>query len=355
MKSPRHATGRLVRAARGIAIATCLAATTGLLLWAESSQAQNAEFELNIGSLAPKGTPWMNLLGEMEKRLEEESGGRINVIVRPPGMMGEVEMVRETRRGERLQGCGVTTAAISEGGNMPELQLVELPFLFYDNGESDWVLDNVLFDHFSGTFQKRGFVLGIWSENGWRSFATKGKPIRSPDALKGFKMRSQESDVHMAMYKTFGATAIQKPMTEVLSALNSGVVDGLDNTALYIQAGGLAEPVDYFTVTKHIYQPAAIIFSKVWMDTLPPDLQKMVLGVKDMATRGRAEIREEDAAMMENFEIFDVEVVELTAAERAAFKTRAKMMHAPFAASLEGGPALLKMLNEALVEYRSKN
>ena len=86
-----------------------------------------ATYELNIGSLAPKGTPWMDLLEQMEKDIEEGSNGQIDVIIRPTGVMGEIEMVRETRKGDRLQAAAVTTAALAEGGNIPLLQLVELP------------------------------------------------------------------------------------------------------------------------------------------------------------------------------------------------------------------------------------
>jgi len=330
------------------------AATLTLCLVAASPATTQAQgkIELNIGSLAPKGTPWMDLLKDVESIIEKESGDRINVIIRPPGVMGEVEMVRETRKGERLQGCAVTTAAIAEGGNIPQLSIVELPFLFNTDAEADHVLDEVLWDPYSEILQKRGFKLGVWSENGWRSFATRGEPIRSPDDVKKYKMRSQESDVHVAMYKSFGATPIQKPMTEVYTSLQSKVIDGLDNTALYIQAGGLAEPLDTFTLSRHIYQPAAVVFSKRWFDSLPPDLQAVVMKPRSLATGGRAAIRAEDKLMIEQFELFNVEVVELTPSEREAFAKVALEMHDPFAATVTDGPEILGQIRDALAKYR---
>ena len=328
------------------------ALTAAALNFSAAPASATGPYELNIGSLAPKGTPWMDLLEKMESQIEAGSDGRVNVIIRPPGVMGEVEMVRETRKGERLQGCAVTTAAIAEGGNIPQLSLVELPYLFNNNTEADHVLDNVLWNPVSNLLGRRGFVLGVWSENGWRHFATKGKPIRTPDDLKGFKMRSQEADVHMKMYTTFGANAVQKPMTEVLTALQSGVVDGLDNTALYIQSAGLAEPIDYFTMSQHIYQPAAIVYSKRWFETLPADLQAVLLEPKSLAAEGRAAIRDEDAAMVENMSLFNVEVVQLTDAERKAFADKARAMHSGYASGIEGGSDLLGQINSALSGMR---
>lgn len=309
----------------------------------------NAPIELAVGSLAPEGSPWRKLLKQVEAQIEERSGGRISMVLRPAGFMGEVEMVQETRKGERLQACGVTTAAIAQGGNVPQMQLVELPFLFRNNAEADYVLDS-LFPTMSSILDRRGFKLAIWSENGWRSFGTKSKPIRTPDDLKGLKMRSQESDVHMAMYKMYGATAVQKPMTEVLTGLNSNVLDGLDNTALFMQAGGLGEPLNHFTLSRHIYQPAAILYSKAWYDNLPAELQTIVMDVQGFSEKGRRMIRSEEGAMMDNWEFFGVEVIELSAAEREAFAKPARAMHDSFAAGIDGGPALLKEIRAKIAE-----
>lgn len=332
-----------------------LLATAGLaalvaLALAPEGQAQGP-WEMNIGSLAPKGTPWWDMLEKIEKNVEEGSNGQINVIIRPAGQLGEVEMVRETRRGERLQACGVTTAAIAEGGAIKELQLVELPYLFNDNDEADYVLDEVLWQPMSDLLSRRGFVLAAWSENGWRNFGTKGRAIRTPDDLKSFKMRAQESDVHMAMYNTFGAQAVQKPMTEVLTALQSNVVDGLDNTALYIMSGGLGEALDYYTLSRHIYQPAAVIYSKRWFDTLTPELQQLLLEQKSLADEGRAAIRAEDAAIIELMKE-DMEVIELTPEERAKFVEVARPMHAEFAASIDA-TELYQTISKALETYRA--
>ncbi|MBW1881020.1 MAG: TRAP transporter substrate-binding protein [Deltaproteobacteria bacterium] len=331
--------------------AAALAALVALTI-SNPGQAQST-WEMNLGSLAPKGTPWTDMLEKIERNVEAGSDGRINVIIRPPGQMGEVEMVRETRRGERLQGCGVTTAAFAEGGNIAQLQVIELPYLFDNITEADHVLDNVVWEPLSELMARRGFVLGIWSENGWRSFGTRHKPIRTPEDLKGFKMRAQESDVHMAMYNTFGAQAVQKPMTEVLTSLQSNVVDGLDQPPLYIKTAGLHEALDYYTLTRIIYQPAAVAYSKRWFDTLPEDLQALVLEQKKLTVEGRVAVREEAAAILDLLRE-DIEVIELTAEEREAFVAVAHGMHAEFAASVDG-TELYNTIDTALKEMRAGN
>jgi TRAP-type C4-dicarboxylate transport system substrate-binding protein len=332
------------------AIALAGLATAVLALSTTPVLAQSAK-ELNVGSLAPKGTPWYALLEEFESQVEGKTD--INVIIRPPGIMGEVEMVRETKKGERLQAAAVTTGALAEGGNIPVMQIMELPFLFKDNAEADYILDNVLFDPMSRILSSRGFVLTLWSENGWRSFGTKGEPIKTPADLAKFKMRSQESDVHVEMYKALGGNAVQKPMTEVLTSLNSNVIDGLDNTALYIMAGGLADPLDHFTVTRHIYQPAAVVISKLWYDQLDADTKKVLMEAKSLTPKSREQIRAEDDAMIEALSGMGVEVHQLSAEEREAFAVEARKMHDDFAAKVDpngAGTNLLKLVRKGLAE-----
>jgi TRAP-type C4-dicarboxylate transport system substrate-binding protein len=330
--------------------AACLGVAALALVAFQSapSRAQAGPNELNIGSLAPKGTPWADLLEKFEKQVEAATGGKLNVIIRPPGIMGEVEMAREARTGERLQGAAITTAALGEGGNIPVLQIMELPYLFKDSAQADKVLDNVLWKPVGDLLGKRGYVLAMWSENGWRNFATKGKAIKVPADLKSVKMRAQESDVHMAMYKQYGSDAVQKPMTEVLTSLNAGVIDGLDNTALYIMAGGLAEPLDHFTVSRHIYQPAVVVFSKTWFDQLDTPTREALLAAKSLTQESRDSIRSEDAAMIAALSEMGVEVHQLSDAEREAFAAEARKMHDPFAASLPGGANLLALIKAGL-------
>ena len=93
------------------------------------------------------------------------------------------------------------------------------------------VIDTVLTAQFEPLFRERGFVLGFWSENGFRHFGTRDKGVRKPEDLKGKRMRSQENPVHMSMYKAYGAAAVPIPTTEVPQALATGNVDGFEGPA----------------------------------------------------------------------------------------------------------------------------
>ncbi|NOY26435.1 MAG: TRAP transporter substrate-binding protein [Oligoflexia bacterium] len=318
-----------------------------------TSQA-DPQFVANFGTAAPEGTPWADQLQDIKKRVESESGGRVKIKLFLGSVMGgEVEMVRDVRRGARLQGGGFSTASIAEGANIPLLQIPELPYLFQTNEEADYVLDNILYQPMSQALDAKGFVLAAWAENGWRSFGTKDSPIHTPADLQKFKMRCQETDVHQKMYTALHTQAVTLPISEVLTALQTGIVDGFDNTPLFTQAAGLYEPIQYYSLTRHIYQPAAVVWSKKFFDTMPPDLQTIVIGdPKAESERGRKGVRDLQKELLANFPDLGVQVVELTDAERQVFADATHVVQTQFAAEVEGARPLLDQVNAALKERR---
>ena len=168
---------------------------------------------------------------------------------------------------------------------------------------------------------EKGLMLLMYSENGYRSMATKEKCVRTPADLKAVKMRSQESEVHVETYRALGASPVTIPVSEVLSSLQTGVVSGFDNTAIITQALGWNQAIKYFSTTQHIYQPALIVMNKAWFEGLSAEQQAMVRehGQK-LESKGRAMVRKLAPKLLENFKKMDVEVCELSAKERAAFK-----------------------------------
>jgi TRAP-type C4-dicarboxylate transport system substrate-binding protein len=144
-------------------------------------------------------------------------------------------------------------------------------------------------------------------------------------------MRSQESEVHLAMYKALGVQAESIPVPEVLGALKTGMVDGFDNTPLFSSATGWYEGIDHYNVSQAIYQPAVIIYSLKFVESMPEDLQKILIGnpVEEM-TWGRKAVREMREPLLQIFRDEGITVYELTEEEKAAFKKLLIPMHKDF-------------------------
>jgi TRAP-type C4-dicarboxylate transport system substrate-binding protein len=312
------------------------------------------EFVANFGTVAPDNTPWADQLKAVKERIERESNGRVKLKLFLGGSLGsEIEMIQDVARGERLHGGGFSTGAIGEAVGLPLLQMIELPYLFQTNDEVDMVLDNVLFTPVSAALESKGFVLTAWAENGWRNFATKGGAATSPTELAKYKMRSQESPVHLDMYKQYNVQASPKPVSEVLPALNTGIVDGFDNTPLFSIAAGWIEPVTHYTMSWHIYQPAGVVFSKSFMDSLPADLKKIVLGDPQAeSVRGRTSVRELEEILLQQIVEMGKEVVYLTPEQRQAFADPALLVHKQFLGNHPDLLPIYKQVNSKLKSMR---
>lgn len=317
-----------------------------------STASADPQYTLKIASVAPEGTPWASGVTEFKKQVELSSGGRLAVRPFLGGILGdENETVQACQRGQ-IQGVGASTGALAS--IVPELNVLELPFLFKTAEEADYVLDNVILTSVEKSFKDRGLVLGFWSENGYRSFGTRYGTVKSPADLKGHKIRSQESPVHLEMYKQFGASPVPIPTTEVLTSLQTGVIDGYDNTVLYATAAQWTSATKFYSLTNHIYQPAAIVFNKTFYDSLPADLQAQVLSPRGgLMQRMRKEIRAMQPFLLENLTAMRITVYQPTAAELATFEAPARTARDTYLAKASAGErSLYAQIQTGIAAYR---
>jgi tripartite ATP-independent transporter DctP family solute receptor len=274
---------------------------------------------VKLGTAAPDDTPWARQLQRLKARFDSQSGGKVKVRLFLGAVKGgEDAMVRQCAQGS-LQAIGVTTAALAI--MVPELDVLELPYRFASQEEADRVLDDPeVWALLTKILEKKGFEPYFFSENGWRNYAAKARPIRAPADLKGMKMRSQENRIHIETYKALGAGPVPLSMPETLSALQTGVVDGFDNTPLYAFAASWYQGIKYWTISDHIYQPALIVYNKKWFDAQPEAMRTLLLSDRAGETiYGRTLIRKLNGPLLKNLEESGIELIRLSEGERAAF------------------------------------
>ena len=120
--------------------------------------------------MAPEGTPWADGLTRFASQVKADSQGRVDVRPFLGGVLGdENESVQSVQRGQ-IQGVGASTGALAS--IVPELNVLELPYLFKSAEEADYVLDKVVLSSVEKLFADRGLILGFWSENGYRCFGS---------------------------------------------------------------------------------------------------------------------------------------------------------------------------------------
>jgi len=310
---------------------------------------------MKAGSVAPEGTPWAEWLDGVRTRIDAEGKGQIKTKAFLSGKLGgEREMIDDTKKGT-LQMFGGSIGAIASS-HAPELGAYELPFIFESDEEADYVLEATR-EKVSKILEKSGFVMGMWAENGWHGYGVKKRAdgsntcIKSPADLKGLKMRSQESAIHLDTYKAFGASPVEIAVPEVLAALQTGTVDGYSNTPLFSFSTSWYSGIDSFSYTKHIYQPAVLVFSKKWFDGLTPEL-KAVLMKRDEEALGFKLVRQLNAPLLENLKAAGKMVCTLTPAESAVFASTAKPVWATFSKKSKANKDMLDAILAAKAAFK---
>lgn len=285
-------------------------------------------YELNFGTVAPPNTPWGKQLKSIKKRIEKDSGGRIKVKLFMGTAGGENSIVRQTKRGE-LQAAGVSTGAMAS--LVPEMNVFELPYLFRSRKQADDLIDNHLYSPVQSLLREYGFELYVFAENGYRNFAVKGKCIEKPEDLADLKMRAQESWVHEETYRALGGNPVRIAVPETLNALQTGNVQGFDNTPLFAFAASWYQAVDHWTISDHIYQPAVVVYNKDWFDKLPEDLQKVLVANREGETDyGRKLVRKLQPKLVKNLSAAKIKVCEMDEKTKDEFAAKTKSVHKMF-------------------------
>ena len=312
--------------------------------------AEEPEFLMEVGSTAPAGSPWAAELKRYKKTVEERTNGRLKVKLRL-GRGNERSMTR------RVQMGSMQSVAGSIGGMssiVREVNVIESPYLFANHEVADKALDSPeVIEQFRKLLEKRGLVFGIWAENGYRSYFSRHK-IRKPEDLKGIRFRSQESLVHVETYEAFGASPVPIDVGNTLMSIQTGVVDGFDNTPLFAMAGswyqGLKDGERNLFLSRHCYQPAALVYSKKWFDSLPKEIQSALTVVdQELVEWGRSQVRIMEPVLIKNLARYGYDVYEPSEKELAAFKEVQK--NVPDEVAKEIGPegvALLKAIRKAM-------
>lgn len=151
----------------------------------------------------------------------------------------------------------------------PQLSVFDMPYLFKDRKRFENVIHSALAAKLLRMPESKG-VLGLaYWENGYRHVTNNVRPIRTPEDLKGIKLRTPPSPSRVAMFRQFGANPAPLPFTELYSALQQGVFDGQENPLPNIRGSKLYEVQKFLSMTSHVYDPQILLISKNRWDGLP--------------------------------------------------------------------------------------
>jgi tripartite ATP-independent transporter DctP family solute receptor len=210
------------------------------------SVAQNSHYGVAIDTFA--------------KEVEARTKRRYKIQTFYAGALGAE---RESVEGVQLGTLDLTMTSTGPLPNfVPEVAILDIPFLFRDYAHARAVLDGPIGQEMLQKFPPKGMVALAWGENGFRHMTNSKRPVNVPDDLKGLKMRTMENPIHIQAYKQFGILPTPMAFTEVFTALQQGTVDGQENPLSVITAAKLDQVQKNLSLTGHVYSPAVILMNK---------------------------------------------------------------------------------------------
>lgn len=266
---------------------------------------------IKFASLAPEGSTWLNVMREYDAAVRQESGGRLGFRIYPGGVQGEdKDVLRKIRLGQ-IQSAGFTGVGLGEIA--PKLRILDAPFLFRNAAEVDH-LTSAMDEEFRKALVENNFVLLGWAEVGFVYVFT-NTPVRTPKDMNGVKMWMWEGDpIAEATFRAFGINPVPLSVVDVLTSLQTGLVNGAYTSPLAAIALQWYTRVKYMMDLPLANASGAVVISKKAYDALPADLREILMrnGRKFM-TRLTTKSREENTASLATLRKNGVQPVSVSA------------------------------------------
>jgi len=209
----------------------------------------------------------------------EKTGGKFKVQTFFDGALGnDAPAIVQARTGT-LDLVVTATSAMSQ--MIPSAAVFDLPFLFANEKEADAALDGTSGQLLSKRLETVGLVNVTYLENGFRNVTNSKRPVRRMEDLKGLKIRSMPNPMVVETFKALGGYAFPMPFTELYSALETGAVDAQENPLPIIETAKFYEVQKYLSMTRHMYNPSLLVYSKKLFDQLTPPEQAMLRACGD--------------------------------------------------------------------------
>jgi tripartite ATP-independent transporter DctP family solute receptor len=286
-----------------------------------------AAMNLKFGHVAPPFHGQSKGCDAFAEYVKTKTNGAIEIKTFPFGQLGgEVSLAEQVQSGT-LEIATISTAVLQNF--VPQLAVMDLPFVYPDRKTAYAVLDDPeLQKKIYDLLPTKGIVGVGWTENGFRDITNSKQEVRKPADLKGLKIRVMNSPIYIDTFKALGASPTDLPFPEIYSALQNGTIDAQENpllTSILIKA---TEINKFATSSEHMLTECIIIVNQDVWNKLTADQKKIFYEAGALAIKVNRDVNAElmkklpqsGLSVEEYCKKNDVKVVELTAAERAAFK-----------------------------------
>ncbi|TRZ97518.1 MAG: DctP family TRAP transporter solute-binding subunit [Rhodocyclaceae bacterium] len=303
-----------------------IAIAAALMLATSAASAQTPiviKFSHVVANDTPKGQGSL----KFKELAEARTNGRVKVEVYPNSQLFKD---KEELEALQLGAVQILAPSLSKFGPLgaKEFEVFDLPFIFDNVAELHRVMDGATGTMLMKNLEPKGIIgLAFW-DNGFKVM-TANRPLHRVDDFKGLKLRIQSSKVLEAQMRAIGANPQVMAFSEVYQAMQTGVVDGSENTPSNIYTQRHHEVQKFLTVSDHGYIGYAVVTNKKFWDGLPADIRTILEGAMRDATRFTNDNAQADneAALKKIAESGKIQIMKMTPQERAEWKKAMTKSH----------------------------
>jgi TRAP-type C4-dicarboxylate transport system substrate-binding protein len=229
--------------------------------------------QIKFATVAPEGSTWMKSMRDLDRTVREKSHGQLGFRFYAGGIAGdEIDVLRKIRIGQ------IHCAAFSGvgfGQILPMVRVLDLPFLFRSEDEIDKA-HKELEDYFADAFLKKGFRLLSWAEVGNALIYSK-KPVRKVADMATCKIWCWSGDpIAKETFAVMGANPILLAITDVTTALNTGMIDTVYGPPLGVLALQWHVNLKYMTTLALAHSTGSVLMAEKFFKKIPSDLGRLL-------------------------------------------------------------------------------
>ncbi|KJS83671.1 MAG: hypothetical protein JM58_12385 [Peptococcaceae bacterium BICA1-8] len=295
----------------------------------EAPKEQPQKIKLVAAHVLAPAHPYQAGFEKLNEIVKAKTNGQIEIEIHHSASLGEEEQMIESLQMGTIDISTISAAPLT--AFVKEYMACDLPFTFASPEEAYKFYDGEIGDILFQKTEHLGLIGLAWWENGFRNFTNNVRPLANPADMKGLKIRTMNSPVHMASVKALGGDAVPVPFGELYSALQQGVVDGEENPIANIHSSRFYEVQKHVSLSRHFYDPSPLFISKKTMDKLTPEQQTILKEASIVARDHMRKIaNEQEAGLVADLAKQGMTVTTLTPEQIKAFQDATKDVYKDF-------------------------
>jgi TRAP-type transport system periplasmic protein len=312
-----------------------------------SPPSQAAPIEIRAHHDATTASPWHHGMVRFAELVEKKSNGNLKVKIFPPGQLSQGNM----RTTVELLQAGSLHCALFVPGYYEvfdeRFMVFGMPFIFENREQTFRVLDGSLGEKMLAMMTAKNIRAMAYWDHGYRQITNSKRPIRTPEDLRGLKIRTPPSPVVESIFRTLNTVTTATALGELYMALQQKMVDGQENPYNTIFRRKYYEVQKYVSEWNYQFVPLFVGMNMAFFNTLSPEQQNiLVTAAKEAAPHQRKLSAEEDDLMKKDLVAKGMELTTLTKEQMSAFKRAMEPVYKEFEPKI--GKELLREFITAL-------